>query len=65
MFKGKEYVKEFLDDLLNDLLNTSDFKLVTISHEDKCWIKNFKKSEIFHNNEIPKEEIIKEYAKQI
>ena len=65
LFKGKEYIKEFIDDLLNDLLTTSDFKLVSISHDDKCWIKNFKKMEIFHNNEIPKEEIIREYAKQI
>lgn len=65
MFVGKEYVKEFIDDILNDVLNVSDFKLVEASHQDKCWKNNFKKSEIFHNNEIPKEEIIREYANQI
>lgn len=65
LFKGKEYVKEFIDDILNDVLNVSDFKLVEASHQDKCWKNNFKKSEIFHNNEIPKEEIIREYANQI
>lgn len=65
IFDGKEYVKDFIDGILDDVLNTSDFKLVSVSHEDKCWKNNFRKSEIFHNNEIPKEEIIKEYAKQI
>lgn len=65
IFGGKEYVKDFIDGILDDVLNTSDFKLVSVSHEDKCWKNNFRKSEIFHNNEIPKEEIIKEYAKQI
>lgn len=65
MFVGKEYVKEFIDGILNDVLNVSDFKLVEASHQDKCWKNNFKKLEIFHNNEIPKEEIIKEYANQI
>lgn len=64
IFDGKEYVKDFIDGILEDVLNTSDFKLVSLSHEDQCWKRNFKKSEIFHNNEIPKEEIIKEYAKQ-
>lgn len=65
LFSGKLYIKEFIDGLLNDLLSVSDFKLVEASHNDECWKKNFRKSEIFHNNEIPKEEIIKEYAKQI
>lgn len=65
IFDGNEYVKDFIDGILDDVLNTSDFKLVSVSHEDKCWKNNFRKSEIFHNNEIPKEEIIKEYAKQI
>lgn len=64
MFEGKEYIKDFIDGILDDVLNTSDFKLVSVSHEDKCWINNFRKAEIFHNNEMPKEDIIKEYAKQ-
>lgn len=65
IFIGKEYIKEFIDGLLNDILSVSDFKLVEASHNDECWKRNFRKSEFFHNNEIPKEEIIKEYAKQI
>lgn len=65
IFKNKLYIKEFIDGLLNDILPVSDFKLVEQSHSDECWKKNFRKSEFFHNNEIPKEEIIKEYAKQI
>ena len=65
IFKGKEYVKEFIDGILNDVLVVSDFKLVEASHNDSCWKKNFKKSDIFHNKEIPKEEIIREYANQI
>lgn len=65
MFKGKEYIKEFIDGILDDVLNISDFKLVEASHQDKCWINNFRRSEHFHNNEIPKEDIINEYAKQI
>ncbi len=65
LFKDKRYVQEFLDEILTKLLNTSDFRLVEISHQDKCWERNFRKSEVLHNNEIPKEEIIEEYAKQI
>ncbi len=65
LFNGKLYIKEFIDGLLNDILNVSDFKLVEQSHCDECWKRHFRQKEIFHNNEIPKEEIIKEYAKQI
>lgn len=65
LFEGKEYVREFIDGILNDVLKLGDFRLVEISHNDDCWKRNFRKSEIIHNNEIPKEEIIKEYAKQI
>lgn len=62
LFKGKEYVQEFVDNVLNDILPVNDFKLVDISHEDQCWKKHFKKRNIFHNIEIPKEDIIREYA---
>lgn len=65
LFKDKEYIKEFIDGILNDVLKLGDFRLVELSHNDECWKKYFRKSELFHNNEIPKEEIIKEYAKQI
>lgn len=65
MFKGKEYVRDFIDGVLEDVLNASDFRLVNISHEDQCWKKHFHQEEDFHEEEIPKEEIIKEYVNQI
>lgn len=65
LFKDNEYVREFIDGVLNDVLKASDFNLVRISHEDKCWINHFHEDDIEHNEEIPKEEIIMEYVKQI
>lgn len=65
IFEGNEYVKEFIDGILNDVLKASDFNLVKISHEDKCWINHFHEDDIDHNEEIPKEEIIREYVRQI
>lgn len=65
LFDGKKYLKEYIDNVLNDVLPSNDFKLVEISHEDECWKKHFKKKNMFHNIEIPKEDIIKEYAKNI
>lgn len=56
------FIKEFIDGVLEDTLSSSDFKLVEVSHEDKCWKKNFKKNALFHNGIIPFEEIITEYA---
>lgn len=55
-------VKDTIDSMLNDIFPIADFKLVSISHEDKCWINNFDVSEKKHNKEIPAEEIIREYA---
>lgn len=63
LFDGKEDVQEFVNNILDDILSVNDFKLVEISHEDQCWKKHFKESNVFHNIEIPKDEIIKEYAK--
>ncbi len=63
LFNGMDYVQEFINGILDDVLPVNDFKLVEISHEDKCWKKHFNKNNIFHNAEIPKEEIIREYAK--
>ena len=65
LFKGHEYVREYIDGVLNDVLNASDFSLVRASHEDSCWKRHFKSKNIFHNIEIPKPEIIREYVKQI
>ncbi len=58
-----DFIKEFIDGILNDVLNSNDFKLVEVSHQDKCWKKNFKPKSKFHNGIIPFEEIIIEYAK--
>lgn len=57
------FIQEFIDGILNDVLNSNDFKLVEVSHQDKCWKRNFKPNAKFHNCEIPFEEIITEYAK--
>jgi len=56
-------VKEYIDNILNDILPLNDFKLVEISHKDKCWKSHFKGKNMFHNIEISKEEIIREYIK--
>lgn len=63
LFNGMEYVQKYINNVLNDVLPLNDFKLVEISHEDQCWNKHFKGKNMFHNIEIPKEEIIKEYVK--
>ena len=65
MFKGNEYVREFVDGILDDVLKVSDFNLVEVSHQDKCWKNNFKSDSLIHNNEIDKDEIIREYAREI
>lgn len=56
------YMQEFVNDVLKDVLACNDFTLVDTSHQDQCWKKHFKKNALFHNDEIPAEEIIKEYA---
>ncbi len=70
IYKGKEklfndmdpIVKNTIDGMLEDILPVSDFKLVSISHEDKCWLNNFDVTATKHHNEISKESIISEYA---
>ena len=58
-------IKEFVDGLCDEMFEISDFKLVEIAHRDKCWQDHYDDNEEFHNNEIPKEEIISEYALKI
>lgn len=55
-------VKETIDSIMNDIFAVSDFKLVSISHEDKCWQNHFDPNELEHHEEIPKKEILMEYA---
>lgn len=62
LFKGKETVKDFVDGLLDELFEVSDFTLVEISHNDRAWKDNFSHTSQFHNNKIPKEDIIEEYV---
>lgn len=62
LFNGKELVKECIDDVIDDTIDVSDFRLVDISHSDKAWKSKFNYDEANHNNEILKDEIIKEYA---
>lgn len=62
-FKGdKQLLKETIDSIMNDIFSVSDFKLVSISHEDKCWQNHFDPLSEVHQESIPKEEILKEYA---
>lgn len=60
--KQEPFVKSFIDDLLEDIFATSDFKLVDLAHQDKCWISKFDYEAEQHNQEINKEEIIDEYS---
>jgi uncharacterized phage-associated protein len=55
-------VRESIDSLLDELFEVSDFKLVSISHEDNCWKKHFNINDKVHDKIIPTEEIIEEYA---
>lgn len=54
--------KDFVDYLLPQIFEISDFGLVDLSHEDQCWKKYYIESDSKHNREIPKQEIIDEYA---
>lgn len=55
-------VKETIDSLLDELFSVSDFKLVSISHEDNCWKKNFDINSSTHNTPIDPQDIISEYT---
>ena len=61
----KKYARDFINDLANELFNLSDFRLVELSHELKCWQSNFLEDEPIHNNVIDKEQIINEFLLQI
>ena len=63
--KKNPRVVDFIDDLLKDIFSVSDFRLVDISHQDKCWLDNYNESDEKHNNEIPKDAIINEYLSRV
>ena len=52
---------EFIDYLLPQLFDISDFGLVDLSHQDKCWKEHYNENDERHNEIIPKKEIIDEY----
>lgn len=54
--------KEFIDNLLKQLFEVDDFGLVSISHDDECWKRNYVETDERHNREISKEDIINEYS---
>lgn len=61
----KKYVHQFIDDLADELFELSDFKLVEISHQMKCWINNFDERDDIHCTVIDKEDIINEFLLQV
>ena len=62
IFDSHNATKDIVDNVFEDTLAINDFKLVDIAHEDNVWKKHFKYENDYHNEEIPKEEIIEEYA---
>lgn len=64
LFNGDIFLQSFIDGVIDDTMEVNDFKLVDISHQDRSWINNFNYDEEYHNNEIPKEKIIEEYARK-
>ena len=61
LFEGKEFVKETIDSIMYDLFELSDFKLVSLSHEDNSWKNNFDINSERHNQEMRLDDIINEY----
>ena len=64
LFKDKEFVRETIDSIMYDLFELSDFKLVSLSHEDNCWKNNFDVNSEYHNQEIELDSIISEYEER-
>lgn len=62
ILNNDDFLNGTISSVLEDVFSTSDFKLVSVSHMDKCWQNNFNATESKHNREIPKEEIINEYT---
>ena len=64
LFKDKDFVKETIESIMYDLFELSDFKLVSLSHEDNCWKNNFDIDSEYHNQEIKLDSIISEYEER-
>lgn len=64
-FELHKDIKEFVHGLCDEMFEVSDFKLVEIAHGDRCWNNHYDDSADRHNEEIPKDEIIREYVSKI
>lgn len=62
IFRNHVETKSIIDNIIEDTLGINDFKLVDIAHDDNSWKRHFHYENAYHNEEIPKEEIIEEYA---
>lgn len=62
IFEDNDLLKETINSLLDDIFVTSDFKLVNLSHADKCWQNNYNFDDKKHDKEIKQDEIIAEYT---
>ena len=62
IFGDNHILKETINSLLDDLFEISDFKLVNLSHADKCWQNNFEPNAKKHDKKIDNKDIIYEYS---
>lgn len=62
IFGSNTILKETINSLLDDLFEISDFKLVNLSHADKCWQDNFDVTAKKHDKKIDSKDIIHEYS---
>ena len=62
---NNDTVKDTIDSLLDDLFKINDFKLVSLSHEDKVWIDNFDEKNPKANKIINRKDIIDEYVLKV
>lgn len=65
IFKGNELMESTINGLLNDILRVDPFRLVSISHMDKCWRDNYIIDDDKHDREILKQTILEEYGNKV
>lgn len=51
-------IQQILDRSIDMAFNTDDFMLVDVTHTFEAWRSNFNESDIYHNNIMPKKDII-------
>lgn len=62
IFEDNEILEETINSILDDTFELSDFKLVSLSHDDDSWKKHFDESSERHNEIIERGEILDEYT---